>query len=126
MTIADSRTTTLAGRMRAARLFAGIEQIDLAKALGCSRTSISNWENGKTEIPARVMIHWAELTEVSVDYLAWGNRKAPDSVESGASGVVRPKGFEPLAFCSVAQPDALAPYLAAFALVSAAIRGVSA
>lgn len=85
--------------MRAARLFAGIEQADLARALGISRGSVSNYETGKTVVPAVVMIHWAEATNVSLEYLAWGNDKDPDSRESGSA--VRPKGFEPLAFCSV-------------------------
>ncbi|WP_086462106.1 helix-turn-helix transcriptional regulator [Agreia sp. VKM Ac-1783] len=98
MTITESRTT-IHGRLRAARLMAGLEQGDLADALGVSRGSVSNYETGKSEPVASVFVNWARLTEVSLDWLAGGlNKKAPDSVESGADGVVRPKGFEPLAF----------------------------
>ena len=84
------------GRLRAARVFAGLEQTEMAAELGVSRGSVGNWETGKNEMPARAMIRWAEMTRVSLDWIAWGTQKAP--LESGASGIVRPEGFEPPAY----------------------------
>ena len=91
MTMTENRTSTLGGRLRAARLFAGVEQIDLASELGVSRSSIHNWETDKANLPASAMIRWAEVTRISLDWLAWGTKKAPS--EDGAA--VRPEGFEP-------------------------------
>jgi transcriptional regulator with XRE-family HTH domain len=82
----------MGGRLRAARIFAGIEQVELAATIGVSRGSISNWENDRNDISAAAMIRWAELTRVSLDWLAWGTKKAPS--EDGAEAV-RPEGFEP-------------------------------
>jgi transcriptional regulator with XRE-family HTH domain len=93
MTMTQSRTETMGGRLRAARLFAGIEQAQLAAEIGCARGSISNWEGDRNDISAKALIKWAELTRVSLDWLAWGTQKAPS--EDGASGSVRPEGFEP-------------------------------
>lgn len=88
MTITDSRTQTLQGRLKAARVLAGMEQADMAAELGVSRQTISNWEVGRNEIPATAMIRWAELTRISIAWLGFGT--------------VRPEGFEPPAYCSVA------------------------
>ena len=86
---------TIGGRCRRARTMAGIEQIPLAEAFGISRNTISNYENGKTDVPAWVMIRYAEATGVSLEWLAYGrNAKAP--AEAGAA--VRHEGFEPPTF----------------------------
>lgn len=69
-----------------------MEQSELATVLGVSRTSVSNYETGRNDIPALVMIRWAELTRTSLDWLAWGG--------------VRPEGFEPPTYCSGADWDA--------------------
>ena len=95
MTMTDNRTATMAGRLRTARLFAGLEQIDLAQELGVSRGSIHNWESGKATLSATALIRWAELTRVSLDWIAYGRKTAPS--EDGA-GSVRPEGFEPPAY----------------------------
>lgn len=70
---------------------AGLDQSQIAELLGFTRTSVSNWERGKASIPATAMIRWAEVTRISLDWIAWGT--------------VRPEGFEPPAYCSVADPD---------------------
>ena len=81
----------MAGRLRSARLIAGLEQKDMAEALGVSRPTISTWENDKFDIPATKLVRWSELTRVSLEWIAWGTKKAPS--EDGAD--VRPEGFEP-------------------------------
>lgn len=80
-------------------MMAGIDQAPLADALGMSRNTISNYETGKTDVPAWVMVRYAEATGVSLEWLAYGrNAKAP--AEAGAD--VRHEGFEPPTFWSVA------------------------
>jgi DNA-binding XRE family transcriptional regulator len=86
-TITDPRQT-LQGRLRAARIFASIEQADMAQQLGVARQTVSAWENGRTDMPATMLIRWSETTRISLDWIAWGT--------------VRPEGFEPPAYCSVA------------------------
>ena len=106
MTLMDRRIETLAGRLRSARLFAGLEQKDIADAVGVSRPTVSMWENGKNDIPASKLIAYAELTRVSLNWIAWGTQKAPS--EDGAA--VRPEGFEPPTYWSVASEPC--PYCA--------------
>ena len=81
MTMLDNRTWTLAKRLKNARLLAGLEQAELAKLIGASRNSISNYENGHTEPSVTTFVLWAEATSASLEWLA--------------EGVVRPEGFEP-------------------------------
>ena len=44
-------------------------QADIAKFLGTTNQTISNWENGKTEPDIASLIKLADLFKVSVDYL---------------------------------------------------------
>lgn len=41
----------------------------LSKILGVTRKTVSNWLNGKTEIPASKIIKLAEILECTTDYL---------------------------------------------------------
>ena len=41
-------TTTLVGRLRKARLEAGLRQQDVAELLGVNVQCVSNWENGRS------------------------------------------------------------------------------
>lgn len=105
MTIMDNPTWTLTDRLRKSRLLAGLEQAEIAELVGVSRNSVSNYENGKTELTATTFVRWAHATGVTLDWLAEGvNDKTP--AEAGAvstvSTSVRPEGFEPPTFCSVA------------------------
>lgn len=84
----DTRTATLAARLRAARVFAGLDQTALANELGVARQTLSNWERDVATVPAIAMIRWAEVTRVSVEWLSFG-------------AGVRPEGFEPPTYCSV-------------------------
>jgi transcriptional regulator with XRE-family HTH domain len=84
MSLIENPTWTLADRLRRARLLAGLEQAELAQKVGASRASISNYETGKAQPTATVFVLWAEATGQTLEWLA--------------EGIVRPKGFEPLAF----------------------------
>lgn len=42
---------------------------DMAKTLGVSKRTISNWQNGVTELPLSKLLALAKLWRCSVDYL---------------------------------------------------------
>ena len=42
---------------------------DLAVKLGVSRKTVTNWQSGKTEIPAAAIVTMAKMWNVSTDYL---------------------------------------------------------
>ncbi|MFV0315479.1 MAG: helix-turn-helix domain-containing protein [Microthrixaceae bacterium] len=70
----------LTDRLRRAREHAEMDQAELAEALGISRTSVGNYENGR-RVPTRpYLIAWADVTGVDPHWLETG--KAP--AEAGA------------------------------------------
>lgn len=74
---------TLAHRLRIAREWRGMEQADVARELGISRPTVSNYERGVTA-PGKLVINaWAVATDVDVDWLRYDD------------GPVGPAGFEP-------------------------------
>lgn len=48
---------------------ADMTMTDLAAKLGVSRKTVSNWQDGKSEIPASAIITMARMWRVSSDYL---------------------------------------------------------
>ncbi|MFL0579162.1 helix-turn-helix domain-containing protein [Dietzia sp. 179-F 9C3 NHS] len=80
-------------RLLVARQTAGLTQTELAKLIGSARQTVQNYEAGKSPRRATVMA-WAMATGVNATWLLTG--EAPPSDDDGASGVVRPKGLEPL------------------------------
>lgn len=73
------------------RVGAGLDQQTMADALGVNRATVSMWETGRTEPSASKFVRWAELVGQPLDWLAQGFK-------------VRPEGFEPPTFWSVAAP----------------------
>ncbi len=73
---------TLADRLRKARLHAGLEQADLAREIGIGRSTIVNYEAGKTEPSRPVLLAWAMRCGVDYEWLSemdpspWGGAKA--------------------------------------------------
>ena len=53
-------------QLRTAR---NLSQVDLAKALGVTKQSISNWENNNIQPSIDMLIHLAKFFYVSTDYL---------------------------------------------------------
>lgn len=47
----------------------GMTLSDLAKALNVNRKTISNWLNGRSEIPASSIVAMAHIFKCSTDYL---------------------------------------------------------
>lgn len=92
MTLLTVTALDLPKRLKAARLMADLEQADIAAAIGVARQTVSNWERGVSEPSATFFVRWAAATGQPLEWLA-----------EGVS--VRPEGFEPPTYCSVA--DAL-------------------
>ncbi len=46
-----------------------VTQVEIASALGCSRSSYSLWEIGKDNIPLKYLIKTSNYLKVSIDYL---------------------------------------------------------
>ena len=64
--------STLRNRLRDAREWRGLEQIDIAKELGVGRSTISNYERGITEPNKLVINAWAVVCNVDVDWIRFG------------------------------------------------------
>ncbi len=55
--------------IRKLRISQGISQVDLARALGVSKQSVSNWENDNIQPSIDMLIKIAKHFSVSTDYL---------------------------------------------------------
>lgn len=88
MTIINDTGVGLAKRMKAARILAGLDQAQIAERVGVARQTVSGWERGLSEPSATYFVRWAKATGQPLEWLA--------------DGVVRPEGFEPPAYWSVA------------------------
>lgn len=60
---------TLNENIRQLRMARNLSQVDLAKALGVTKQSISNWENNNIQPSIDMLIHLAKFFSVSTDYL---------------------------------------------------------
>lgn len=62
---------TLGDRLRKAREYAGLSSIEIAKELGVSRNTVTNYERhpGKRGVPHAVVRVWADITGVDLDWL---------------------------------------------------------
>ncbi|WP_209706985.1 helix-turn-helix domain-containing protein [Leucobacter exalbidus] len=63
---------TLADRLRKARETTGLDQIEFAERSGISRTSITNYEQGKRAPRGLYLRAWSEATGVPVEWLETG------------------------------------------------------
>lgn len=88
---------TIADRVRKAREFSGLKQLDLAESVGMARTSLARIEQGKSEPRRTTLIAIAFATGVSLDWLEHGETPAPDN--PGGGEVVRHQGIEPRTHC---------------------------
>ncbi len=60
----------LGAKVKKLRIQKGLTQEDVAKALDVTPGYISNVENGRNLMTLRMLAYYAELTGVSLDYLA--------------------------------------------------------
>ena len=65
----DVPAWTLADRLRKARDHAKLSQQELAGAIGISRASVSGYEAGYREPPRPVLIVWAMVCHVDLEWL---------------------------------------------------------
>jgi transcriptional regulator with XRE-family HTH domain len=74
---------TLGDRMRKAREHAGLKQSELAGEIGIARSSIVNYESGRTEPSRPILLSWALRCGVDHEWLSgtgpstWGGTFAP-------------------------------------------------
>lgn len=66
---------TLNENIRQLRLARNLSQVDLAKALGVTKQSISNWENNNIQPSIDMLIRIAQFFSVSTDYLLGLNQR---------------------------------------------------
>lgn len=66
---------TLNENIRQLRITRNLSQVDLAKALGVTKQSISNWENNNIQPSIDMLIHLARFFSVSTDYLLGLNQQ---------------------------------------------------
>lgn len=60
---------TLNENIRQLRTARNLSQVDLAKALGVTKQSISNWENNNIQPSIDMLVHLAQFFSVSTDCL---------------------------------------------------------
>jgi len=87
-------------RLRKAREFAGLEQVELAQRIDVHRGTIARYESGDVRVKLPVVIAWAMATGVDANWLLNGD---DDGDSATVSDLVRPEGFEPPTYWSVAE-----------------------
>ena len=60
---------TVPERLQFARKRAGLDQVEMARELGVTRQTISEYERGVSEPPIRRLVKIAELANVSLDWM---------------------------------------------------------
>lgn len=68
-------------RLRELRRKKGLNQEALAQMLNIKQTTISNWENNRTQIDQESIMALADFFDVSIDYLL--GRKNPEFFSAG-------------------------------------------
>lgn len=73
----DVPAWTLADRLRKARDHAHLSQEELAAEIGISRASVSGYEAGYREPPRPVLVVWAMVCHVDLEWLSGAPHPAP-------------------------------------------------
>ena len=60
---------TLNENIKQLRLSRNLSQVELAKALGVTKQSVSNWENNNIQPSIEMLIHLAQFFSVTTDFL---------------------------------------------------------
>jgi transcriptional regulator with XRE-family HTH domain len=69
MTTTTIPTFTLGDRLAKARDTAGIKSQEMAKLLDVSRTTVSNYESGRTVPTVTIVQRWSEITGVPASWI---------------------------------------------------------
>lgn len=76
-----------------------ISQVELAEKLNVTRQAVSNWERGKTQPDIDTLHKIADILEISIDELIYGNKRTNNVVHNHIhntnvnENVVRSVGF---------------------------------
>lgn len=74
---------TIHDRLRKAREASGLDQHQLAEAMGVSRATVSNYETGFSSKPRKIVLNvWAMATGVPIQWIETGT--APGSGDDGS------------------------------------------
>ena len=87
----DDRKNLIAGRLREARLLAGLSQGQVAKLMGLHRPTISQIEAGDRNVSAEEIARFAELYEVGVAWLAGSKASENPRMELAARELAKLK-----------------------------------
>jgi transcriptional regulator with XRE-family HTH domain len=80
MSIASETSVAPHERMKRARLFLGLDQTQMARAIGKSRNTVSAWERGVNEPSVTDVAMWAAVTGRTIDWIVWGDVR-PERLE---------------------------------------------
>jgi transcriptional regulator with XRE-family HTH domain len=81
-------------RLRIAREYAGLEQEELAKRIGVSRTTIGNAENGRVKARKITLNAWSLACGVPVSWIETGavaSKNPPDDDDGSRLGESNPR-----------------------------------
>lgn len=86
----DEQSRTVGDRLQKVRISKGMRQEDVAKALNCSKSTISSYERGHTTPDIETLQRYCELFAVSADYLIGIPYSVPDmlSLMSGIKKLI--------------------------------------
>lgn len=84
-------------RLKRAREYAGLSQVELAQLIGVSRATLGNAEQGVRELRRPALIAISFATGVSLDWLE--NGETPGGGEPTGGETVRHQGIEPRTHC---------------------------
>ncbi|PAJ70934.1 MULTISPECIES: helix-turn-helix domain-containing protein [Corynebacterium] len=84
---------TIADRARKARETAGMNQTELANAMGVARSTVQRIEQGVAEPSRTRVIAWSFATGVALEWLEKGETPAGEGPDGG--NAVRHQGIEP-------------------------------
>lgn len=71
----EENPMTLNENIRELRVARNLSQVDLAKALGVTKQSVSNWENNNIQPSIDMLVHLARFFSVSTDCLLGLNQR---------------------------------------------------
>lgn len=94
----------LPDRLRRSRKRAGWDQEEIADRLGIHRRTVANYEGGKTEPGRALLVAWASLTHVPVEWLTYGLQACPSCGRTpepdGGGAITRRTCFSTLSLVS--------------------------
>jgi transcriptional regulator with XRE-family HTH domain len=84
---------TAGERLARARKVSGYSQTELASMLGVTPRSVVRWETDKQTASMPVIIAWATITEVPVEWLRTGHMPDADTT-TVTLGEFQPRGYD--------------------------------